>query len=356
MNLMGNAFSNMIDQAAMMLGRNKSFGSEGGKVPPQQHHQPYYTNSSLKANNLTHFYSSPQQQQQQPHSVNHQSLLSIPLQPQQRPPAQKDVKPTLKVNNDQVWKSIEGTKESFLGFYLYSPQFLLPNLERNVNGIIEIRVPAKYLTYGNVKVKKRALWGTEIYTDDSDIVAMAIHSGKFEPQFIESTLDTEDPFVLAVSGKYKESCKAAKKLALRGKKYINRNNRLFPDFDLKVTVRVLPTLQHYASSVRHKIKSREWRKHDGMSLFVTKVEKIKRGEAQLRGRIGLKSNHHHKSPRKQLFECDDCKKVQPEEKTNIASSMTSIPDSVGSIVRYRRTEKGRVKKPPRVLRVSQIKH
>lgn len=101
---------------------------------------------------------------------------------------------------------------------------------------------------------------------------MAIHSGKYEPQFVEPEVD--DPFVLAISGKQRESIEAAKKLALSGKKWVRHDN-LIPNYDLKVTVRVLPTLQHYASSIRHKIKSREWTKHDGMSLFVTKVEKTK---------------------------------------------------------------------------------
>jgi len=80
-------------------------------------------------------------------------------------------KPKLIIKNEQVWKSVEGMEEKSLGFQLYSPQLLLPNLESSVNGLMEIRVPARFLTFENVKVKKRALWGTDIYTDDSDIVA-----------------------------------------------------------------------------------------------------------------------------------------------------------------------------------------
>ncbi len=37
---------------------------------------------------------------------------------------------------------------------------------------IEVRIPAEFLSYrGNVAVRKSALWGTDIYTDDSDVVA-----------------------------------------------------------------------------------------------------------------------------------------------------------------------------------------
>ncbi|KAI8092200.1 histone deacetylation protein Rxt3-domain-containing protein [Gilbertella persicaria] len=184
-------------------------------------------------------------------------------------------KPKLIVKNDQVWKSIEGIEEKSLGFQLYSPHLLLPNLENCVNGLMEIRVPARFLTFDNVRVKKRAIWGTDIYTDDSDIVAMAIHSGKYQPEFIEPTVEPGDPFALAIAGKQRESIEAAKKLAMSGKKYVHRHDHLIPDHDLKVTVRVLPTLQSYASTIRNKLKSREWGRHDGMSLFVNKVEKIK---------------------------------------------------------------------------------
>jgi hypothetical protein len=36
---------------------------------------------------------------------------------------------------------------------------------------VEVRIASPYLTYDNIKVKRRELWGTDIYTDDSDVVA-----------------------------------------------------------------------------------------------------------------------------------------------------------------------------------------
>ncbi|KAI9271149.1 histone deacetylation protein Rxt3-domain-containing protein [Helicostylum pulchrum] len=184
-------------------------------------------------------------------------------------------KPKLIIKNEQVWKYLEGVEEKNLGVQVYSPQLVMPSLQGwALNGLMEVRVPARYLTFENSKVKKRAVWGTDIYTDDSDIVAMAIHCGKYLPRFIEQDIDSDDPFALAVAGKQRESVEAAKKLALSGKKWI-AHDHLLPDHDLKVTVRVLPTLQSYASSIRNRIKSRDWGKHDGMSLFVHKVEKIK---------------------------------------------------------------------------------
>lgn len=139
MQVVGNAFSNMIDQAILM-GRNKSF-SEAANRP---------VSSTSNGNNHL------------------PPTTTAPLPP---PPPPVVPKPKLIIKNDQVWKSVEGMEEKSLGFQLYSTQLLLPNLEDHVNGLMEIRVPARFLTFENVKVKKRALWGTDIYTDDSDIVA-----------------------------------------------------------------------------------------------------------------------------------------------------------------------------------------
>lgn len=80
-------------------------------------------------------------------------------------------KPKLIIKNEQVWKSLQGIPEKSLGFQLYTPQLILPHLETCLNGLMEIRVPARYLTFENARVKKRAVWGTDVYTDDSDIVA-----------------------------------------------------------------------------------------------------------------------------------------------------------------------------------------
>lgn len=101
-------------------------------------------------------------------NTNHNTKPSTPIAP---PVTPAPVKPKLIIKNDKVWKSLEGVEEKRLGFQLYTPQLVLPNLEANLNGIMEIRVPARYLTFENVRVKKRAVWGTDIYTDDSDIVA-----------------------------------------------------------------------------------------------------------------------------------------------------------------------------------------
>lgn len=54
-----------------------------------------------------------------------------------------------------------------------------------------------------------------------------------------------------------------------------------PDKDLHITVLVLPTLEHYQSSVMYGIKSRPWGgNHDGMSFKVEKIDWVDEGASK----------------------------------------------------------------------------
>lgn len=57
------------------------------------------------------------------------------------------------------------------GHMIYDPKEILPPLEFHENGILEVWISSKHLTWNNNKVKSRFLWGTDVYTDDSDVVA-----------------------------------------------------------------------------------------------------------------------------------------------------------------------------------------
>ncbi|KAI9216033.1 hypothetical protein BC828DRAFT_26016 [Blastocladiella britannica] len=65
----------------------------------------------------------------------------------------------------------------------------LPPLDALVNSTLQVVVPARDLTAANPAVHLAALWGTDIYTDDSDIVASA--SPFFPIDFIEKKKLTE---------------------------------------------------------------------------------------------------------------------------------------------------------------------
>ncbi|ORX58168.1 Rxt3-domain-containing protein [Hesseltinella vesiculosa] len=215
--------------------------------------------------------------------------------PTSSPPSQPpNHQPTVIVNNDLVWEVVRGKKEVFLGYHLYHPSMLLPNLQNHVNGLVQVRVPARYLTYQNPKVKKRAIWGTGVYTDDSDVVAMILHAGKYELNFQEPEISPTNPFIAAVQGKSVTK-------PLQAKAYLKHqeHDTTVPDHDVQVTLRVLPKLRSYADSLQHHIKSRRWGKnHDGISFYVEQVEKIKKGEARIAGRKSLKSSFGYEHYRK----------------------------------------------------------
>ncbi|KAF8946824.1 hypothetical protein BGZ47_011215 [Haplosporangium gracile] len=176
--------------------------------------------------------------------------------------------PRLIVKNDPNLK-MSGRPELFLGYYRYDPAVLLPAMQGKENSLLEVRVASTYLTYDNAKVKKRELWGTDIYTDDSDVVAILIHAGYFIPPTNSQCTD-EDSFHPTsqhhnfVSNPIKHIC---------------------PGFDLAVTLRVMPKLIKYQGSIRHRIKSRTWSTgHDGVSFKIESIRKLGAGEALNKGR------------------------------------------------------------------------
>ncbi|CAI2175911.1 11131_t:CDS:2 [Funneliformis geosporum] len=145
--------------------------------------------------------------------------------------------------------NMEGREERHLGHLIYNSKEILPPLEFHENGLLEIWIESKYLTWFNEKVRTHALWGTDVYTDDSDVVAVLIHTGHYTPppSLSEWTPD-------------------------------------YPDHDLCVTIRVLPKLVQYTSTIRDGYKSRSWGNHHGVSYKIERVCKMKKGEAIGRSR------------------------------------------------------------------------
>ncbi|KAF9543488.1 hypothetical protein EC957_000849 [Mortierella hygrophila] len=176
--------------------------------------------------------------------------------------------PRLIVKNDPSLK-MNGRPELFLGYYRYDPAVLLPAMQGKENSLLEVRVASTYLTYDNAKVKKREVWGTDIYTDDSDVVAMLIHAGYYIPPTNSHCTDEDSLHPTSqhhnfVSNPIKHIC---------------------PGFDLAVTLRVMPKLIKYQGSIRHRIKSRTWSTgHDGVSFKIESIRKLGAGEALNKGR------------------------------------------------------------------------
>jgi hypothetical protein len=153
----------------------------------------------------------------------------------------------------------------------------IPRFEGKENCTFTVRVPRFRIDTGRREeiCARRALWGTGIYTDDSDPVAAAIHSGFFRGAWGEE-IDV-DMLDLEIRDAYQHAPKAAEDMGLTGDR-----PQIPPvpptDKDLHITLLILPKLERYESSVLFGLKSRSWDgNHDGMSFKVLRVEWVDEG-------------------------------------------------------------------------------
>lgn len=64
--------------------------------------------------------------------------------------------------------------------YLYKPYYSLPDLSPFVGELIEVRIASEYLSQNNKAFIEKRLWGSDIYTSDSDMVCVLQHSGFYQ--------------------------------------------------------------------------------------------------------------------------------------------------------------------------------
>jgi hypothetical protein len=142
-------------------------------------------------------------------------------------------------------------------------------------------VPRVYL--GNVSreeiTSRRAVYGTDVYTDDSDVIAACIHQGWFRGAWNKDVdvdllgLENDTPSNGVVNGKDYEN-DVLTEPPTRGPMHVPKKK------DLHITVLVLPALEKYSSTTRYGIKSREWGGrhdgykgvHDGLSFMIRSIQ------------------------------------------------------------------------------------
>lgn len=102
------------------------------------------------------------------------------------------------------------------------------------------RVGEDYDAFDAKPVRERKLWGTDVYTDDSDVLCICLHTGWLRPA------DDSD-------------------IATAGSTATTTNG-------FQVTLAVLPPLIRYQGSARGGLRSRSWgNSHDGYSLSIQRV-------------------------------------------------------------------------------------
>ncbi|KAK3163722.1 hypothetical protein QOZ80_1AG0007440 [Eleusine coracana subsp. coracana] len=123
---------------------------------------------------------------------------------------------------------------------------------RQTGPTLEIRIPAEFVTSTNRQVKGAQLWGTDIYTNDSDLVAVLMHTGYCSP--------TSSPPPSAIQ-------------------------------ELRAAVQVLPPQDSYTSTLRNNVRSRAWGAGIGCSFRIERCCIVKKGG----GTIDLEPRLSHTS-------------------------------------------------------------
>ena len=78
------------------------------------------------------------------------------------------------ISGNELAQSLDKqTKERFL----YKPFYSLPDLSPFIGEIIEVRVASEFLSSLNKAYVENRIWGSDIYTSDSDMVCVLQHSG-----------------------------------------------------------------------------------------------------------------------------------------------------------------------------------
>lgn len=250
---------------------------------------------------------------------------AAPVQPPSPPPVQLP-KPKHEVNSKEVMKSVADLPRSHLGEVVYDPK-LSPSRRQDLRTKRPPRQPFKStprplpwdLIQGKenctltVKISKthltpeareeitsrRAVWGTDIYTDDSDVIAACIHAGWFRgewPEDVDTAFLGLDEAVSTASDiltSMRNGPQAVKDEA--GSVVYSEPPRNGPmavpaNRDLHVTLLILPKLEKYASTTRFGIKSREWgsvleegdgvysrSSHDGLSFAILDIRWLVNG-------------------------------------------------------------------------------
>ncbi|GKT44263.1 uncharacterized protein ColSpa_04444 [Colletotrichum spaethianum] len=236
-------------------------------------------------------------------------------------------KPKTIVTSKAVLEAVAHRPRTHLGDVLYEPKLKparqIPNvpsgrgfsstptplpwnlIKDKENCTLTIKVPKVHLTplAREEITARRALWGTDVYTDDSDVIAACIHGGWIRGEWGDdvdvSPLRPEKEVPASKRRKEKEKDEKAR-LEANSATYLDKPPMTGPvnvpaDRDMHVSIVILPRLEKYSSTTRFGIQSREYGGryngrqsiHDGISFMVTSIRWVTNGagtQSRLRGK------------------------------------------------------------------------
>lgn len=263
---------------------SKVNGVQGQNIPsivPPAHHHHHHHHAPHPPHHHHHHHHAPR-------------VTSVPPIPA--------TKPIVEVNSQAVLEKVKDLPRYHLGSVVYEATTApppskntsiddrygfrtipsaLPDYTGKENCTLTVRIPRYYLSerQRDVIVVSRQLWGSEIYTHDSDVVGAAIHSGWIRGAWPEDVdVNMLDP---RINGGSEAPSEADPSQPL-----VSKPGHPAPPptgFDAHVTVTILPCLTEYKGSVCYGIKSHTRRQHEGCSYKIDRVEWVddeltKRGE------------------------------------------------------------------------------
>ncbi|KAF5018145.1 hypothetical protein F66182_9886 [Fusarium sp. NRRL 66182] len=252
------------------------------------------------------------------HTHQHQPAKPATVAPPVIPPRTKTI-----VSSKAVLESVSNRPRHHLGDFIYEPGLkagrLVPTtpthrtfasnprplpwdmIKNKENCTLTVKVARIHLSpISREEITSRGyLWGTDVYTDDSDVVAACIHSGWIKGEWnqdIDSSLLDLDQ---GISDKRRKK-PANSTVDLDSEGLITAPPASGPMSiparrDLHINILILPRLVKYSASTRHGISSREFggdyghrhSAHDGISFMIKSVRWVENGaqpQARLRGK------------------------------------------------------------------------
>ena len=239
---------------------------------------------------------------------------------------------------------------------------LLPcfNQAEKLNCTYTVRVPKLWLQERERRLicQEAYLWGSGIYTDDSDVLCAAMHTG-----FIKSVPPDGVDQVLLHRVVREQNAKIDGLTDVPDKPVEPEAGK-----DAIITLLVLPNLERYEGSSRFGVCSRPWpeketkTQHDGVSFAVLKVEFVSGGvEARRMGRTGASKrarikaelNARMRGEKMRLEMIEKVRKKKLEQKKKAVVGPTSAPAARLEAVKKPLEKKDGTKKDVPALDVGQ---
>ncbi|KAI1371735.1 Rxt3-domain-containing protein [Hypoxylon crocopeplum] len=288
------------------------------------------------------------------HHHHHQSAATSSSKP--APGSTMIPKPKQKISSQAVLDSVADRPRKHLGDVVYqvvlkpskldsshskfgyssNPRPLpIEVIKGNENSTLTVKIPRVHLSPSSREeiTSRRAVWGTDVYTDDSDIVAACIHAGWIRGEWGGDVdvdlLELYKPSSL----KKQRAAPAEQHLEVLTSPPASGPVHVPADRDLHVTLLVLPALEKYSSSTRFGIQSREFggtyngRKsiHDGISFMITSVRWVDGAALQSR----LRGKARRERIRKAMGEVNRSQVVDIGEKEIMSKIVAAKETSVG---------------------------